>query len=160
MKLKNLLSVFYIIGFMGLLGVFYSFSTKAITSFNSDNQPKWENLKVLPQDISKDSLFHLMETYSMSLGVKCSYCHIPRKDDPKKLDFGDDSKMTKHITRGMIQMTDKINEDFFKPYYPDPKPDKVTDVSCVMCHRGTAKPKSYLENMGSLFPKIEKEQKE
>lgn len=160
MKLKNLLSVLYFLGFVGVLGIFYSFSTRAISNFSSDNQPQWQNLKVLPQDISKDSLFHLMDVYSMSLGVKCSYCHIPREDDPKKLDFADDSKLAKHYTRAMIEMTDKINEDFFKPYYEDPKPDKVADVSCVMCHRGTAKPKSYLENMGSLFPKKEEDKKE
>lgn len=136
----------------------YSFTTSTLSNYSREYQPKWENLKVLPQDISKDSLTELMEGYNMSLGVKCSHCHIPRKDDPIEFDFADDSKMAKIIARGMIEMTHDINEKYFKPFYPDPKPRAVTDVSCVMCHRGTAQPKEYLENMGSLFPTLIKEE--
>lgn len=135
----------------------YSFTTKTISNFGDDYQPRWENLKVLPQNISKDSLMNLMEGYNIALGVKCSHCHSPKKGDPLKFDFADDSKMAKIIARGMIQMTDGINDTYFKPHYPEPKPHSVTDVSCVMCHRGTAKPKSYLENLGNLFPATVKE---
>lgn len=135
----------------------YSFTTKTISGFGDDYQPRWENLKVLPQNISKDSLMNLMEGYNISLGVKCSHCHTPKKDDPSKLDFADDSKMSKIIARGMIEMTHDINTNYFKPHYPDPKPQTVTDVSCVMCHQGTAKPKAYLEGLGKLFPYVEKE---
>lgn len=135
----------------------YSFTTKTITGSGDDYQPRWENLKVLPQNISKDSLMNLMEGYNIALGVKCSHCHAPKKDDPSKLDFADDSVMAKNIARGMIQMTHDINDNYFKPYYPDPKPHAVTDVSCVMCHQGTAKPKAYLEGLGKLFPHVEKE---
>ena len=154
--MKKILSVVYFLCFILVLSALYSFTTKTITKLNEE-EPQWENLKVLPQDISKDSLSNLMKSYSKSLGVNCSYCHTPREDNPKKLDFADESKMTKHITRGMIEMTDDINEKYFKPHYPDPKPEHVSDVSCVMCHRGTAKPKTYLENIGDLYPSIEVE---
>lgn len=156
MKTKKLFSVLYFLGFLLALGAFYSFTTNAIDNY-TDKEPEWENLKVLPKDISKDSLKHLMRTYSKSLGVNCSHCHASKKDDPKKLDFAADSKMQKMIARGMIQMTDDINKNYFKPHYPEPKPAQVTDVSCVMCHRGTAKPKKYLENLGDLYPSIDKE---
>lgn len=157
-KKKNLLSVVYFLCFIAIIGSFYSFTTKAISQYN-EQKPQWENLKVLPQDISKDSMEQLMKSYSISLGVKCSYCHAPQKDNPQRLDFADDSKMTKDITRGMISMTDEINEKYFQPHYPDPKPHQVYDVSCVTCHRGTAKPKAYLEGIGNLYSKKETEEK-
>lgn len=155
MKVNKLLSFLYALGAILAISALYSFTTNSITKYNEGYVPKWENLKVLPQDISKDSLDALMKGYNKSLGVKCTHCHIPKEDDPTKLDFASDSKMGKNITRGMIQMTNELNENYFKPYYPDPKPHTVTDVSCVMCHRGTAKPKEYLENLGALFPMLE-----
>lgn len=157
MKLKKLSSFLLFIGFVAGLGILYSFTTNSIENFKETNQPKWENLKVLPQDISKDSLEGLMKEYSISLGVKCSYCHTPREDNPERLDFADDGKMTKEIARGMIKMTEGINENYFKPHYPEPKPDMVTDVSCVMCHRGTAKPNKYLEGIGNIYQKSDEE---
>lgn len=152
-KLQNfLLGVAALAVIMGL----YSFTTKTLSNYGGEYQPRWENLKVLPQDISKDSLMNLMEGYNVALGVKCSHCHSPKKDDPSKFDFADDSKMAKNIARGMIQMTHEINDNYFKPYYPDPKPHAVTDVSCVLCHRGAAKPNDYLKNLGSMFPPVDK----
>lgn len=157
MKKNKLVNFLY--GLIAIAAIFglYSFTTNSFSDYTGEYQPKWENLKVLPQDISKDSLNALMEGYNASLGVKCSHCHTPKKDDPSELDFADDSKMAKIIARGMIEMTHDINEKYFKPHYPDPKPDRVTDVSCVMCHRGTAKPKEYLENVGGLFPTLDVE---
>lgn len=114
-------------------------------------QPKWKNLKVLPNDISKDSLFGLMENYSVALGVKCSHCHVPMKNDPKKLDFAKDEKIEKEIARGMIVMTNDINENYFKPHFPDPKPAHVLVADCVMCHRGNPNPKTYLSNMHKAY---------
>ncbi len=152
MKFKNLLSLLYTLGAILVIAITYSFTTASIEKIGKEYQPKWQNLKVLPQDISKDSLMNLMEGYNKALGVKCSHCHAPSKNEPRKLDFADDSKMAKNIARGMIKMTHDINENYFKPYYPDPKPTHATDVSCVMCHRGTAKPKEYLENISSLYP--------
>src|SRR4051794_23891080 len=48
-----------------------------ITAFKPKTTPpdKWKNLKVLPQDISEDSLKAVMRFYSSSLGVKCNFCH-------------------------------------------------------------------------------------
>lgn len=158
MMKKSLISTILFLSFIVVLGFLYSFTTQAISNYN-ETQPKWQNLKVLPQDISKDSLTHLMKVYSKSLGVNCSHCHAPSKENPEKLDFADESKTEKHIARGMISMTDEINEKYFKPHYPDPKPHQAMDVSCVMCHRGTAKPKQYLEGIGSMFPTLELEKK-
>lgn len=156
MKQKNFTSFICALAFMGAIGLFYAFTTNAITQYTNP-QPQWENLKVLPQDISRDSLRHLMKTYSKSVGVNCSHCHAPQKNDPEKLNFADDAKTAKLIARGMIQMTNDLNEKYFKPHYPDPQPTQVYDVSCVMCHRGTANPKKYLENIGDLYPSLPSE---
>lgn len=159
MKIKKLLSVCCFLGFIALIGILYSFTTNSIANYSSSNQPQWENLKVLPDNISKDSLEHLMKGYTKALGVKCSYCHQPRENQPKKLDFSDDSKLQKKIARGMIKMTEEINEDYFKPHYPDPKPEKVSDINCVTCHRGNPNPKKYLSQIYSIYPQ-DKEQKQ
>lgn len=127
----------------------FNTATQAESSYSSG--PEWENLKVLPQDISKDSLMNLMEGYTTALAVKCNYCHVPRKDNPEKLDFASDDKIEKEIARGMITMTQEINEKYFKPHFPDPKPEKVAVVNCVLCHRGTSNPELYLSKMGSMY---------
>lgn len=127
----------------------FNIATQAESS--SSSGPEWENLKVLPQDISKDSLENLMEGYTIALAVKCNYCHVPRKDNPEKLDFASDDKIEKEIARGMITMTQEINEKYFKPHFPDPKPEKVEVVNCVLCHRGTSNPELYLSKMGSMY---------
>jgi len=48
-------------------------------------------------------------------------------------------------------MTDEINENYFKPHFPDPKPKQVHTVNCVMCHHGTANPRKYLSNMDKVY---------
>ena len=155
MKNKNIKLFFSITAVVGIAFSFFTFSSftnKKVNTFQKvNNTSQWENLKVLPDDISKDDLLDMMKEFNVALGVDCTHCHAPRKDDPKKLDFADDSKMEKHIARGMIQMTQEINENYFKPYKEDPKPEMVEDVSCVMCHRGSAKPKQYLDGLGKMF---------
>src|SRR5699024_4836331 len=151
------ISGLYALAFIGMIGGLYAVTTTAISDRLENAQPHWENLKVLPQDISKDSLEHLMKGYAKSLGVRCSFCHAPRKDNPKKLDFPSDKKMHKKIARGMIEMTNAINADYFRPHYPDPKPQQVTDVKCIMCHRGNPNPKRYLKGVQSLYPQADSE---
>ncbi|AVR44242.1 c-type cytochrome [Christiangramia fulva] len=114
-------------------------------------QSRWKNLKVLPQDITKDSLMGLMKNYETSLSVHCNYCHTPSKEDPTKLDFPSDEKLEKVIARGMIKMTNEVNANYFQPYFPDPKPKQVQVVNCVLCHRGAPNPEKYLSQMGKMY---------
>ena len=63
----------------------------------------------------------IMGIMTVSLGVKCDYCHVPgsfESPHPKK-----------DIARTMIQMVKKINKDFVGG-----------KVNCYTCHRGSAKP--------------------
>ncbi|MBQ0117009.1 MAG: c-type cytochrome [Flavobacterium sp.] len=99
----------------------------------------FKNLKVLPQDISKDSLMGLMQQYNRALGVKCNYCHVQDK--------AADDNHNKDIARHMIKFTNDLNSKEFNPlgkHYEN-------SVSCAMCHRGDTKPitgvKYFEENM-------------
>ena len=161
MNLNKLTLPFLLLGLLIVSLLYYSFTTtKEDSTYTVIAPPHWENLKVLPQDISKDSLFGLMKGYSKSLGVQCNFCHVPKEDDPKKLDFPKDSKIQKEIARGMITMTNEINENYFKPHYPDPKPTQVSDVQCIMCHRGNSNPEEYLGDVGTFYQPKKREKGE
>lgn len=149
MSTKKLLSFFYFLAFIGIVGALYSFTTKSLEAKTSF-QTEWENLKVLPEDISKDSLENLMKGYSKALGVNCSYCHTPQDDNPKKLDFADDGKDEKEFARHMIEMTRKINKENFD-WEDSPEPEKINVVTCTMCHRGNPQPSNYLKNSGYQY---------
>lgn len=149
--MKKLFTLFSGIGILIMVFGLYAFKEDFSTDEGYISQPPWDNLKVLPKDISKDSLTYLMKNYATSLGVKCNYCHVPSKSDPTELDFASDVKIEKEITRGMILMTNEINEKHFKPYFPEPIPKQVNVVNCVMCHRGTANPEKYLSQMGLMY---------
>lgn len=148
---KKSISVILSLGFIFLMTVFYAFKTNNSYEDVYQSVPKWKNLKVLPKDISKDSLDHLMEGYTIALSVDCNHCHATQKDNPKKLDFASDDKIEKEIARGMIQMTNDINKNYFQPHFPDPKPAQVYVVNCVMCHRGAVNPEKYLSQMESMY---------
>ena len=139
------------LGFVVLMIQFYAFKANSIFEVKYQPQTKWENLKVLPQNITKDSLDHLMEGYANALSVKCNYCHAPKKDNPNKLNFASDDKIEKEIARGMIKMTNDINAIYFQPHFPDPKPAQVMVANCVMCHRGAPNPEKYLSKMSTMY---------
>lgn len=148
---KKLFSVLSGIAILTMILALYAFKGNPGIDESYVAQPPWKNLKVLPKDITKDSLDYLMKGYTLALGVKCNHCHAPSKADPTKLDFPNDAKIEKEIARGMITMTNGINENDFKPFFPDPKPKQVHVVNCVMCHRGNANPEKYLSQMGEMY---------
>jgi hypothetical protein len=100
--------------------------------------PKPQNLKVLPKDISHEELDKVMDGFKKSLGVKCGFCHAPRKDNPQKLDFASDDNEHKDVARAMMRMTAKINKKYFKGNQP-------MAITCYTCHHGNEEPKSVPE---------------
>ncbi|HAI83541.1 MAG TPA: c-type cytochrome, partial [Chitinophagaceae bacterium] len=84
-----------------------------LQAFQEPKQQRKRNLKVLPENITRDSLDALMDFYCESLKVKCSFCHAPRENDPKKLNFTSDAKPEKEIARQMINMTNELNRKYF-----------------------------------------------
>lgn len=92
-----------------------------------------KNLKVLPKNISHEELDSVMKSYKEALGVKCNFCHSPRKDDPQKLDFASDENHHKDIARDMMRMTARINKKYFKSH-------QAVAVTCYTCHQGSDEP--------------------
>lgn len=158
-KLKSLLSI---VGFLAIIGMVITLTTNSTKLYQpvKKTQSEWKNLKVLPQNITEDSLHFVMKTFNASLGVNCSYCHAAKADDPKKLDFSSDAKQSKLIARGMLEMTNDINSKYFLPHAPDPKPKQVTMVYCVTCHRGNRNPTEYMQDVSKMIPKLMPERKE
>ena len=121
----------------GLLAVYMA--AAAFAPKEDDKPFRAQNLKVLPQDISKDSLIAVMHLWEDALGVGCNFCHAPRKDDPKKLDFASDDNRHKDFARQMVVMTDSINRQYFSWWseYNTTRPNAVT---CFTCHQGHKEP--------------------
>jgi len=95
-------------------------------------QQQQRNLKVLPQNISRDSLDHLMDEYKIDLGVKCGYCHAQGSK-------ASDANPKKDIARTMMRMTDDMNHKYMA-LVPHSDTAQVQTVTCYTCHRGLPKP--------------------
>ena len=61
----------------------------------------------------------IMKTFTIGLGVKCSYCHAK--------DYASDEKAEKKTAREMIRMLDEMNEKYSM---------LEKKGTCFMCHRG------------------------
>lgn len=95
------------------------------------------NLKVLPQNISEDSLYSIMDNFEDALGVKCAFCHVIKKDTE---DYASDSVAHKEVARDMLRMTIYIN----KVYFASQKKAGITEsVTCYTCHKGKEIPELY-----------------
>ena len=113
----------------------------SIAAISPKEQPRQRNLKVLPKDISHDSLDHLMDYYKVALNVKCGYCHTRSASNPKKLDMAADGNPIKEVTRKMILMTNEMNDKYINSIsHPASDATPLQLVTCNTCHRGKAKP--------------------
>ena len=88
-------------------------SVAMFQAFTTVKPPEFKNLKILPKDISEHDLDSVMHTFSMSLGVRCNFCHAINKEG-KGLDFASDAKPEKDIARMMMTMSININKTYFK----------------------------------------------
>lgn len=98
------------------------------------------NLKVLPKDISDETLDKVMDEFSNALGVKCNFCHVQSETDSTQWDMASDVKPEKNVARKMITMSNKINKDFFNGTTKYGDENAVLEVHCVTCHHGTEHP--------------------
>lgn len=151
MNIKNLKWVVYLVAFSGILFTLSSLSSYTsvkITPYKYSSDSQWKNLKVLPQDISEDSLQTLMEDYSIALGVDCAHCHTVSKSG--KSDYADDSKKEKEAARNMILMTRKINADYFN-FNKSANPEQITVIKCIICHRAKPDPIEDMKSIGHFY---------
>lgn len=91
--------------------------------------PKFTNLKVLPKNISHDDLIATMKNYNVSLGVKCTFCHVKNGEE---WNFASDEIKEKDIARKMQKMANAINKKYFG--------GNNGTVGCMTCHNGKANP--------------------
>jgi len=97
------------------------------------------NLQALPKDISRDSLVQIMRGFSLSLNVRCQYCHVGGDGVSfTGVDFAKDDDPDKLKARFMLRMVDSLNRVVL-PLLPGRGANPVR-VECKTCHRGAAQP--------------------
>jgi len=106
-------------------------------------ESEWENLKVLPKDISKQKLNGVMKAWSKALGVRCNFCHVGESGAPlSTYDFASDEKHEKDIARMMVDMTKAINGDHLSKLNEG---NHKASINCATCHHGLAHPRTLEE---------------
>ena len=106
-----------------------------------DDDEKPTNLKILPKDISAKELHRIMKGFSISLGVKCTFCHVAEQVEGQehlKFDFASDNKPEKKIARDMMLMTGAINNNYIDKIIGGDH--TLEQISCVTCHMGRKTP--------------------
>ena len=99
----------------------------------------YQNLQVLPKDISSRDLQHIMvDEFQDGLGVGCSYCHANQKETIL-LNYASDEKPEKEIARQMMKMTLDLNKNYFGIEKPE-LGNIMMPVTCATCHRGSPHP--------------------
>jgi hypothetical protein len=97
------------------------------------------NLKVLPRGITRDSLVQIMRGFSLSLNVRCQYCHVGGDGQSfVGVDFAKDDDPDKRKARFMLRMVDSLNRVVL-PNIPDLGREPMR-MTCKTCHRGAARP--------------------
>lgn len=130
----------FITALIALSVVLMSFNqTKVDKGYIVEANPKFENLKILPKDISEEALDAVMDEFNVALGVKCNHCHARGADG--KLNFASDENIQKEVTREMMKMTRKINRKYFKEKNP-----MNYAVTCYTCHNSEAVPSKTAAN--------------
>lgn len=107
---------------------------------------KFENLKVLPKDIARDSLAAVMRGFAFGLGVRCQFCHAGEEGQPfSEWKFQSDEKATKRKARFMLQMVNYLNEERLPGLMAAadaPREDPPVRITCRTCHHGVPVPRS------------------
>ncbi len=103
-------------------------------------RPPYKNLKVLPKNISEQTLDSVMNEFSKALKVDCDFCHVKPADTTAEWDMASDAKPEKEIARKMITMSNKINKDFFNATTKYGDSNAVLEIHCVTCHHGQPHP--------------------
>lgn len=116
---------------------------------NAQIPDKFENLQVLPKDISQRELMSNMRSFALGLGVRCHFCHVGEGNDFSTFDFAADDKTAKKKARVMMQMRDAINNQHLTQLGEE----KALEVNCVTCHHGQEEPKTIEQVMTETIEK-------
>jgi hypothetical protein len=109
-----------------------------------------KNLKVLPADLSRDSIVKLMRfDIASGLGVGCNFCHGAVGVPFDSIDFASDERQTKRTAREMMRMVARINGELL-PAIPGRGTPPI-QVSCITCHRGAPRPLMLEDTLSSVL---------
>jgi len=109
-----------------------------------------KNLKVLPADLSRDSVVKLMRfEVASGLGVTCSFCHGAPGVPFDSIDFASDERQTKRMAREMMGMVARINGELLAAIPERGSPP--IQVSCITCHRGAPRPLMLEDTLGTVL---------
>lgn len=100
-------------------------------AFTKPEKPRYENLKILSKNTTKQQMDSIMKHFSAALGVKCNFCHVRSNDAQNNFAFASDENKHKGEARGMFKMMNRINKKFF---------DGKQEVTCFSCHNGKEHP--------------------
>ncbi len=97
------------------------------------------NLRVLPTEVTRDSLLQVMRGFSFALGVRCQYCHVGGDGVSfEGVDFASDEDADKRKARFMLRMVENMNTSVL-PLMAD-RDEPAVRMECKTCHRGISKP--------------------
>jgi hypothetical protein len=100
---------------------------------------RMQNRQVFPADTGPDRLRGAMRHFAMSLGVRCTYCHVGAEGAPlTQIDFASDANPHKNVARGMMRMVEQLNSVQLPAISGLSEPR----VSCFTCHRGSTEPET------------------
>lgn len=112
-----------------------------IIGIAASRHPKeFKNLKVLPRNISEQTLDSVMGEFTKALKVDCDFCHVKPADTTAEWDMASDANPEKSIARKMIEMSNDINKKFFKATTIYGDENVLLEVHCVTCHHGQPHP--------------------
>ena len=86
-----------------------------------------------------------MNEFEKALGVGCDFCHVKPADSTANWDMALDDKPEKNIARKMIEMSNKINKDFFNATTKYGDENALLEIHCVTCHHGEPHPEFGVE---------------
>jgi len=110
---------------------------------SAQERPTFENLQVLPEDISRSELNRIMLDNLAGLGLPrranegCLFCHVGSISLPSsEWDWASDEKPMKVKARAMMAMVREINDEHLTELV------RTSDrkVGCYMCHAGRTNP--------------------
>ena len=126
-------------------------ASPARTYAQGTEKPK--NLKVLPADLTRDSVVKFMRfVVASGLGVSCSYCHGAPNVPFDSIDFASDERPTKRTAREMLRMVARINGELL-PTIPN-RGTPAIEVQCITCHRGSPRPLMLEDTLGTVLARF------
>lgn len=123
-----------------LLGLVWSFSAGPSAA---QERPAYENLRVLPKDITQEDLVDVMLENLRGLGLRrranegCLFCHVGSMERPSsEWDWASDDNPMKVKARIMMAMVRDINSGYLAKI----ERRSNTDVRCYTCHAARTNP--------------------